>query len=431
MSGGDVTIGFLKRLTDLLAGQDKFDVDITGGTIANVALVDIDSITLDNPLPIVSGGTEADNASDARTNLGVEIGVDVQAYSVNLDTYSNLTFSTDVTFGSPSDTETASSLAIKTYVDTEIANVNIPDGDKGDITTSGSGATWLINSDAVTYDKMQDTTGTDVILGRETAGAGTVEEISCTAAGRAILDDATAADQRTTLGLGSIATQDSSSVTITGGSITGITDLAIADGGTGASTAADARTNLDVYSTGEVDALFVGRQLIGITQFTAGGTWTKPADCNAVYVICVGGGGEGESSGGTTGAAGGTSSFGLFSSATGGEGGQSGNNGGLGIGGDRNYEGSGAFGIDGADTPRGYGFGGKDAAGINAINFGAGGSGGTTGGSIIGGASGGVSETFIDSGLGVSETIQVGAGGAGTTNGGDGSDGIVIVWEYS
>lgn len=35
-----------------------------------------------------------------------------------------------------------------------------------------------------------------------------------------------------------------SSITITGGSITGITDLAVADGGTGASTAADARVNL-------------------------------------------------------------------------------------------------------------------------------------------------------------------------------------------
>jgi hypothetical protein len=49
---------------------------------------------------------------------------------------------------------------------------------------------------------------------------------------------------RTNLGLGTIATQDAAAVAVTGGSITGITDLAVADGGTGASTAADARANL-------------------------------------------------------------------------------------------------------------------------------------------------------------------------------------------
>jgi len=43
---------------------------------------------------------------------------------------------------------------------------------------------------------------------------------------------------------GSIASQDANNVSITGGSITGIADLAIADGGTGASTASGARTNL-------------------------------------------------------------------------------------------------------------------------------------------------------------------------------------------
>jgi hypothetical protein len=54
---------------------------------------------------------------------------------------------------------------------------------------------------------------------------------------------------RTNLGLGSIATQNSNSVTITGGSISGITDLSIADGGTGASTALDAFNALKQAAT--------------------------------------------------------------------------------------------------------------------------------------------------------------------------------------
>jgi len=56
------------------------------------------------------------------------------------------------------------------------------------------------------------------------------------------------ATARTSLGLGSIATQASNNVSITGGSVAGITDLAIADGGTGASSASAARTNLGLGS---------------------------------------------------------------------------------------------------------------------------------------------------------------------------------------
>ena len=88
---------------------------------------------------------------------------------------------------------------LKTYFDT-LYNLYSHPNHTGEVTSTGDGAT-VIASDAVTYDKMQDTSATDKLLGRSTAGAGTVEEITCTAAGRAILDDADAATQRTTLGL--------------------------------------------------------------------------------------------------------------------------------------------------------------------------------------------------------------------------------------
>lgn len=78
----------------------------------------------------------------------------------------------------------------------------------GDVTASQGSNTTVIADDAVTYAKMQDASATDIIIGRSTAGAGILEEIACTAAGRAILDDANAAAQRTTLGLGSAAELD-------------------------------------------------------------------------------------------------------------------------------------------------------------------------------------------------------------------------------
>lgn len=82
----------------------------------------------------------------------------------------------------------------------------------GDVTGTGTGAiTATIANDSVTYAKIQNVSATDRLLGRSSSGAGDVEEIACTAAGRALLDDADNTAQRSTLGLGTLATQNGTS----------------------------------------------------------------------------------------------------------------------------------------------------------------------------------------------------------------------------
>ena len=67
----------------------------------------------------------------------------------------------------------------------------VSDGDKGDITVSGSGATWTIDNNAVTLAKLADI-ATARILGRTTAGSGDAEELTGTQA-TALLDAFTSA----------------------------------------------------------------------------------------------------------------------------------------------------------------------------------------------------------------------------------------------
>ena len=153
--------------TATLNAMNTGSATITGGSISGIT-----------DLAVADGGTGASDAGTARTNLGLAIGTNVQAYDAGLQSISGLT---------------------------------------------------------TTADRMIYTTASDVYA-----------VTTLTAAGRAILDDADAATQRNTLGLGSIATQSAASVSITGGSISGISDLAVTDGGTGASDASAARTNLGV-----------------------------------------------------------------------------------------------------------------------------------------------------------------------------------------
>lgn len=196
-------------------------------------------------LPVASGGTGSATASDARTALQVQPGVHTQAYDAGLQSISGLTTAAD---------------------------------------------------------KMLYTTASD-----------TYAVADLTAAGRAILDDADSTAQRTTLGLGALATQDtitesqisdlgsyitaSSTNTLTNksgnisqwtndsGYLTAETNdlsnvsgtLAIANGGTGSSSAATARvallpalatngSKLVAVNSGATDIEYIGTSTLSITE---------------------------------------------------------------------------------------------------------------------------------------------------------------------
>ncbi len=121
----------------LPAGSTVSNGDTSDASDVNVPLADLET-DMNTPRPVVAGGTGASTAADARTNLGLAIGTNVQAYDAGLTSIAGLTTAAD---------------------------------------------------------RMIYTTASDVYA-----------VATLTAAGRAILDDADAAAQRTTLGLGALAT---------------------------------------------------------------------------------------------------------------------------------------------------------------------------------------------------------------------------------
>jgi hypothetical protein len=134
----------------------------------------------------------------------------------------------------------------------------LKESDAGALALLSTVGTSQIDADAVTYAKIQNVSATDKLLGRSTAGAGDVEEITCTAAGRALLDDAAASDQRTTLGLGTLATQSGTFSGTSSGTNTGDQTIQLTGDVTGSGTGSFAATLATNYKTRTITVVIDG-----------------------------------------------------------------------------------------------------------------------------------------------------------------------------
>ena len=161
--------------------------------------------TLSDTVPVSKGGTGATSFADKAVIITQDSGTDTLA-AVTMSTNGQLLIGgTDgpavatLTQGNGITITNANggiTLAVDSDIDTsgESGTVDNIGNLTGDVTSSNRATT--IANDAVTYAKMQDVSATNVVLGRDSAGAGIVEEISASSL-RTILnvEDGATADQ--------------------------------------------------------------------------------------------------------------------------------------------------------------------------------------------------------------------------------------------
>jgi len=235
-SGNAVTFAIDSTVATLTGTQTltnkSIDASQLTGTVANARLdqqlQDVAGLAVTDGNIIVGNGTNfvAESGGTARASLGVSIGSDVQAYDAGLASIAGLTTAADkIIYTTASDT----------YAVTDFTSFGRSLVDDADASAARTTLGLVIGTDVQAYDaQLADIAGLTPTDGNIIVGNGTnfVTESGGIA--------------RASLGLGSIATQDSGSVSISGGNIDG---TAI-----GASVRSTAQfTTLEVQSTSTLE----------------------------------------------------------------------------------------------------------------------------------------------------------------------------------
>ena len=233
------------QLVGTMAIQNANSVSISGGTIASIV-----------PIAVADGGTGANSASQARTNLGLQSGAvtTVGTMAVQNDSAVAITGGTITGLGTP-----------------------LPVASGGTGANSASNARVSLGLGSISTQNANNIN----ITGGAISGLDTPLPVSAGGTG-----GATANIARLNLGLqsgattavGTMAVQNDGSVSITGGTISGITPLPVASGGTGSANVALARFNLGAAS--QTTQVIAGAGLTGGGDISADRTLSIAAGSN-------------------------------------------------------------------------------------------------------------------------------------------------------
>lgn len=191
-----------------ITGSDKAKLDgVASGATANLGDVVGPVSSTDNAIArfdsttgklLQNSAVTIDDSGNIATSGTID-GRDVSTDGIKLDTITvaNIPSATEKAALAGTGTPSGSNKFV-TNDDSRLTDTRTP--------TDGTVTTVKIVDANVTLAKMANL-AQDTLIGRATASTGVPETIALTAAGRAIIDDADASAQRTTLGLGTLATQ--------------------------------------------------------------------------------------------------------------------------------------------------------------------------------------------------------------------------------